>query len=103
MGWSRRVSDKRPCQQPAADWRELRGAACVAQAPQSIRPPLQAAPSGATPCRVPPCPGSSIHCLPNPFQYRPQLRDVRRLYARRFHFDQRLLELLDLFGSLIAE
>jgi hypothetical protein len=27
------------------DWRELRGAACVAPGPQPFRPPLQAAPS----------------------------------------------------------
>jgi len=30
----------------------------VAKTPQSIRPPLQADPSGGTPCRVPPCPGT---------------------------------------------
>ena len=30
----------------------------MAKTPQSIRPPLQADPSGGTPCRVPPCPGT---------------------------------------------
>ncbi len=35
-----------------SDWRARRGEACVAQAPKSFRPPLQAEPSGGTPCRV---------------------------------------------------
>ncbi len=39
------------------DWRELRGAACVAPGPKPFRPPLQAAPSGEPACRAPPGPG----------------------------------------------
>jgi len=35
-----------------SDWRELRGAACVASGPQPLRPPLQAAPFDAAPCRA---------------------------------------------------
>ena len=39
-----------------SDWRELRGSACVAQAPKSFRPPLQAEPFAGIPYRVFPSP-----------------------------------------------
>ncbi len=64
------ASDNRPWKQPSPIGRERRGAACVAQAPQSIRPPLQAAPSAGSACRVPPCPGCSEHVRRVPFSDR---------------------------------
>jgi len=59
MGWSRRVSDNRPASNQLRLARAPRGG-LRGPRPQSIRPPLQAAPSGATPCRVCPSPGEPV-------------------------------------------
>ena len=52
------MSDNRPASNQLRLARAPRGGLRGLR-PQSFRPPLQAAPSGATPCRVPPCPGQS--------------------------------------------
>ena len=60
MGMRRRRECQSACVQPPRIGRERRGKACVALAPQSIRPPMQAEPSDASPCRVALCPGTPV-------------------------------------------
>ena len=60
MGMGRRRECQSACAQPPRIGRERRGKACVAQALKSIRPPMQAEPSGTSPWRVALCPGMPV-------------------------------------------